>query len=346
MSTKKKTAAAKAKTARKPAPRSEPAAAPDLVEARSWLSLRMLEAFVTVVQEDGMTSAGQRLGMTQSAVSQVVTAMEAGFKAQLIDRATRPMRLTLFGTAVYERAVELLRQARELERLLEVQKNARLPVLRIGMVDSFASTAGPHLLRELAAVAARWSVTSGVQETTVRALAERRLDVIITSEEVERDSDYLVLPIFREPLFIVTPKGMKSGRGTISELAEQLPLVRFSANALIGRQVSAYLQQQQLALGREYEFDSSDAVLAMVKAGLGWTITTPLVVLKTHWVTDDFEFLPLRPAGTPRSLRVVAHRDEHAALWSRIAAAAEAILKDEWAPAVKRLAPWAAASMG
>lgn len=319
---------------------------PDLERARHWLSLRMLEVFVSVVREDGMTNAAKRLGMTQSAVSQVVTALENGFGAQLIDRATRPVRLTLFGTAVHERAVELLRQAAELERLLEVQKNARLPVLRIGMVDSFASTAGPQLLRELASVAARWSVSSGVQETSIRALAERRVDVMITSDDIEPDSGYLVLPIFREPLFIVAPKGLKAAHGTISDLADQLPLIRFSAGALIGRQVSAYLQQQQLALGREYEFDSSDAVLAMVKAGLGWTITTPLVVLKTQWTPNDFRFLPLRPAGAPRTLKVVAHRDEHAGLWGRIATAAQQILQNEWVPAIKRLAGWAAVSTG
>lgn len=300
----------------------------------------MLEVFVSVMREDGMTAAAKRLGMTQSAVSQIITTMEAGFDAQLIDRSVRPVRLTLLGTAVYERAVELLRQARELERLPEVRHNARLPALRIGMVDSFASTAGPHLLREVASVAARWSVASGVQETTVRALAERRVDLMITSEDVEAESGYLVLPIFREPLFIVVPKGLNSGRGTIADLADRLPLVRFSATALLGRQVSAYLQQQALPLGREYEFDSSDAVLAMVKAGQGWTITTPLVVLKTHWAPTDFEFLPLRPAGAPRCLKLVAHRDEHVALWTRIAAVAQGILNDEWVPAIRRLAPW------
>jgi DNA-binding transcriptional LysR family regulator len=322
-----------------------------LDEARTWLSLRMLEVFVAVVRQDGLTAAARQLGMTQSAVSQIISALENGLGAQLIDRSTRPPRLTLLGATFHERAVEVLRQARSLERALEVQQNARLPHLRIGMVDSFASTAGPHLLKRVASMAARWSVASGVAETTLQALAERRVDAIITSEEIERHNDYVVLPILREPLVIVAPKGVRAkdapgaaGRA-IADLAQRLPLVRYGANALLGRQVSAYLMQHDLALGREYEFDSSDAVLAMVKAGLGWTITTPLCVLKSHWARADFEYLPVRPNGMQRSLVLVAHRDEHEVLWQRISSAAQDILRADWIPAIKRLAPWASVAV-
>ena len=318
----------------------------EATQGRSWLNLRMIEVFVAVVQQDGMTNAANRLGMTQSAVSQAITAIETGLGAQLIDRSVRPMKLTLFGTAFFERAVELLKRARELERLVDMQQNTRLPLLRIGMVDSFASTAGPHLLREIATLASRWSVGSGVQETAVKALTEQRADLIITSADVGRDPDFIALPILREPLFIVAPKGMATGKGRIAELGERLPLVRYSPGAFLGRQVAAYLQQHDVALAREYEFDTSDAVLAMVKAGLGWTITTPLCLLKTQPTLTDFKFLPLEPAGATRTLRVVAHKDEHAALWERIAATARTILKHEWMPLIKRLVPWGEVSQG
>ena len=332
---------------KKPATRTKKKRDPSEVpQGRSWLNLRMIEVFIAVVQQDGMTSAALRLGMTQSAVSQAITAIETGLGAQLIDRSVRPMKLTLFGTAFFERAVELLRRARELERLVEMQQNTRLPLLRIGMVDSFASTAGPHLLREIATLASRWSVGSGVQETGLRALTEQRVDLIITSDDVGRDPDFIVLPILREPLFIVAPKGMATGKGSVAELGERLPLVRYSPHAFLGRQVAAYLQQRDVALTREYELDTSDAVLAMVKAGLGWTITTPLCVLKTQQTLKDYKFLPLESAGASRTLRVIAHKDEHAALWERVAATARTILKHEWMPLIKRLAPWGNVSQG
>ena len=44
------------------------------------LSIRQIEVFVAVVQRDGMTPAAHHLGMTQSAVSQAVTAIENGLQ--------------------------------------------------------------------------------------------------------------------------------------------------------------------------------------------------------------------------------------------------------------------------
>lgn len=318
---------------------------------RSWLNLRMMEVFVAVVQQDGMTHAAKHLGMTQSAVSQTMTAIETGLGAQLIDRSTRPMQLTLFGSTFFQRAQELLRRARELEHLVEMQQNAHLPLLRIGMVDSFASTVGPHLLLEIGSLARRWAVVSGVKETSMRALEEKRVDLMITSEQIGSGPEMLSLPLLREPLIIVVPKTLKVpahgfGLAELKALSFELPLVRYSPGAFIGRHVDSFLLQNVLDLPREYEFDTSDAVLAMVRAGMGWTMTTPLCIAKSQATHADYQFLPLKPPSSPRTLRVVAYKDEHSALWERVAATARTILKHQWIPVLRKLAPWAEISEG
>lgn len=311
----------------------------DEMTPRNWLSLRLMEIFATVVQADSMTAAANRLGMTQSAVSQAIATIEAGLGAQLVNRSTRPIQLTLLGTKFYERATELLRRARELEQMMDLALNDRLPLLRIGMADSFASTAGPHLLRMLETVASRWSVVSGVQETSVKALLEQRVDVAITSEETAPESGLVTIPVLREPYFIVGPKDADLAI-PIVELAARLPLIRYSAGAFLGRQIEAYLQRQGTLLPRQYEFDTSDAVLAMVKAGFGWTITTPLCVLKTHAALDDFQYLPLTPPGMTRTLNLIAHDGQHTPLWERIAETARTLLDTQWVPRIQKLAPW------
>jgi DNA-binding transcriptional LysR family regulator len=304
----------------------------------------MIEVFVAVIQEDGMTNAARRLGMTQSAVSQAITTIESGLGAQLIDRSVRPAHLTLFGSAFYERAVEMLHRARELEHMVDMQQHARMAQLRIGMVDSLVSTAGPHLLREIASLASRWSVLSGVQQTTIRALTEQRVDMIVTTEDAARDPTFLALTVLREPLLIVAPKDMDTGNGSVADLGERLPLVRYGAGGFLGQQVTAYLQHNDVPLPRAYEFDTSDAVLAMVRAGMGWTITTPLCVLKASTSMGELKFLPLDRAPN-RTLRVVAYKDEHSSVWERVADTARSILKQEWLPLMKQLVPWGEVSV-
>src|ERR1700750_1048460 len=129
------------KAARKSKP-VEPAWVETAPSTRGWLSLRMIETFVAVVQQDGMTNAAARLGTTQSAVSQSITAIETRLGTQLIARSVRPMQLTLFGSKFYEHAVELLRRARELEQVVDARNGERLPLLRIGMTGSLARHRG------------------------------------------------------------------------------------------------------------------------------------------------------------------------------------------------------------
>ena len=56
-----------------------------------------LLAFVTVARSGSFTRAAVQLGVTQSAVSQVVSALEARLKIRLLTRTTRSVSLTAAG---------------------------------------------------------------------------------------------------------------------------------------------------------------------------------------------------------------------------------------------------------
>ena len=56
-----------------------------------------LLAFVTVARVGSFTRAAVQLGVTQSAVSQVVSALEARLKIRLLTRTTRSVSLTAAG---------------------------------------------------------------------------------------------------------------------------------------------------------------------------------------------------------------------------------------------------------
>ena len=58
--------------------------------SRLNFDLRALEAFVAVVEAGGMTAAAQRLGTTQSAISQTIAHLEETLGVQVLDRAVRP----------------------------------------------------------------------------------------------------------------------------------------------------------------------------------------------------------------------------------------------------------------
>ncbi|WP_020185996.1 LysR family transcriptional regulator [Methylopila sp. 73B] len=75
-----------------------------------------METFVRVVERGDFSAAARALGHSPSAVSKLVTRLEARLGAQLMTRTTRRLQLTAEGEAFYERATRILADLDEAER--------------------------------------------------------------------------------------------------------------------------------------------------------------------------------------------------------------------------------------
>ena len=67
------------------------------------IRLRDLHIFFAVVQHGSMAKAGAHLLMTQPAVSQAVAAIEHTLGVRLLDRTTRGVEPTIYGSALLRR---------------------------------------------------------------------------------------------------------------------------------------------------------------------------------------------------------------------------------------------------
>ena len=67
------------------------------------IRLRDLHILFAVVQHGSMAKAGAHLGMSQSAVSQAIAALEHALDVPLLDRTPRGVQLTIYGTALMRR---------------------------------------------------------------------------------------------------------------------------------------------------------------------------------------------------------------------------------------------------
>lgn len=79
------------------------------------MQLEALEIFCDVARLRSFSQAARAHGVTQSAVSQVVSQLEARVQARLIDRSTRPLRLTPPGQTYYDGCKAMLAQFAEME---------------------------------------------------------------------------------------------------------------------------------------------------------------------------------------------------------------------------------------
>ncbi len=99
--------------------------------------LTEMEAFATVVDQGGFTDAAKKLGISKSAVSKHVSALEARLGARLLNRTTRRVSPTEIGLAYYDRARRVLNDAGEADALVTSMQSAPSGLLRISVATDF-----------------------------------------------------------------------------------------------------------------------------------------------------------------------------------------------------------------
>src|ERR1700729_3944820 len=183
---------------------------PPPLSVGSGLTTRSLEVFVSVARAGTMSAAAEQLGMTQPAVSQLISQMETALNIQLFDRSKRPLILTLHGAALLEPAPAIVSGIERFEQALQWDLGGQMPLLRIGMLNSFAETIGPSVFTELRKSTAQLTIGSGFSATRMRAVADRELDFVITSDESPLLPGVTMAPILTEPFLIVAPESYKA----------------------------------------------------------------------------------------------------------------------------------------
>lgn len=338
------TASAKARVA---TPSTVPATAPTHRRHRALPDLRALEAFVTVCDAGTMAAAAQRLGVTQSAVSQMVRALEHDLGVQLFDREVRPAQPTRAGRVLQSLADELLTHARSVGDQLRGATRQEHHHIRLGCVDSFAATVGPELIRALAGSARQMQLWSGLTPGLSAQLQARELDLAVCTETSVDDARIAQRPLLSEAWVAVFPKGkrqpVQAPLNAVRDLKTRvgdLPLIRYSQRSVIGQQIDRFLRHVGLQPARRYEFDATDPLLSLVAAGLGWAITTPLCLWQSRAWLDKIQVLPL-PATRlgRREFFLLCREAEWGSMADEIARLTHRVLEHDTLPALRKLVP-------
>ena len=99
--------------------------------------LTEMEAFATVVDQGGFTDAARKLGISKSAVSKHVAALETRLGARLLNRTTRRVSPTEIGIAYYDRARRVLSDAGEADALVSAMQAVPSGLLRVSVARDF-----------------------------------------------------------------------------------------------------------------------------------------------------------------------------------------------------------------
>ncbi len=302
--------------------------------------LNSIEVFMLTAELGGMTQSGQHLGMTQSAVSQTISKLEAALGAKLFDRTMRPLALTPSGKLLLQDGTRLLAAAKSIA--IEVREGSQRPVdcVTIAMAESLANHLTAPLLLGLGGRALRWQLRSGISLLQHHDFLARKIDMLITgSSQLEDSNEVDHFPIMTEDFILVAP-GSHSGPIDPIESLLEMPFIRFSLLSAMGQRIERQVARMRLNLPYLVEVDSTGQQLSSVAAGVGWSITTPLCLASHLDLLPTLRVAPITRAQFRRTVHVVARRGEFGTLPRDIAALTRQTLRHSRLTALAESLPW------
>lgn len=265
----------------------------------------LLSAWVAVVESESVSHAAQRLGLSQAAVSMRIKLLESKLNIELLDRGTRPAKVTLAGQRLYDSTTMLIQRAEELMEGVRGLSRSKRTLVRLGCVDSLAATIGPTLFRALSTTTQQLRLWSGLTPSLAQQFTNRQLDAIITTARDLQQPGVMHIPLFSEQYLLVVPENhVVEPFCSISDLGHRLSLIRYSSRSSIGEDIDRFLERHGDHLPRTCEFDTTDPLLSLVAAGIGFAISTPMCVWQSRHFVPKLKFVPLdtlRYRGRPYS---------------------------------------------
>ena len=264
-----------------------------------FMNLRFLRTLVTISEQPTFSAASESLGLSLSAISLHIKALEEEFQVNLVDRSRRPLVLTDRGIAVVEHARRIL--AIQDEILSLSSSECLVGSLRVGVVPTAQINLLPPALAQLRAThpQLRINMVTGLSAELAQHVRNREMDVAILTEPEEPLEGLRARIVCKEPYFVIAPPTEEGT--TDADLLTSHPFIWFNPKTWAGQQIQRMLMRRRIFVRDVMEVNSLEAIEALVQHGLGVSIV-PNRACAPPFASD----LRVVPFGTPQEVRTLA----------------------------------------
>ncbi|MFY9513615.1 MAG: LysR family transcriptional regulator, partial [Rubrivivax sp.] len=243
--------------------------------------LRELKTLVAVAREGTFAAAGQRVGLTQAAVSAQMQRLEQTLGFPLFERVGRTAKLNALGRQTLLQAQELLQLCDKLgSQEAGPQAGA---FVGLGAIASVQRSWLPGTLARFhkESPGSRTRVLPGVSMALLDQVDAGEIDLaIIIRPPFSLHSDLRWTTLASEPFRLLVPRRL-DGEDWAALLSQQ-PFIRYDRHSFGGRQVDRFLRAAQLAVRELCELDEQEAIVQLVAKGVGVALV-PQTAAPRQW---------------------------------------------------------------
>ncbi|MDG1737873.1 MAG: LysR family transcriptional regulator [Paracoccaceae bacterium] len=313
---------------------------------RKELSLKGLELFQMVAQKGSLQTVAKESGLSISTVSHHLKNLEDSIGVELFNHSRRPLLLTPTGNAFLRNIDGALLSIRKAKAEASAGILSEASLLRLATIEDFDSDILPELAVFLSSNMPKcdFSFRSGDSHLIIEMLRNRQLDLGVTTSPSERTNDLNETLLLKDPFVIALPLDPEHRIDDILSGASKLPLIRYASDQIIGRQIAGQLKRVGYTFPSRLECSNNQTQLAMVAAGAGWAITTPLLYARAKRFHAQLRLQPFPGKSFSRNLAVYSSPDCSTKVHDLVSEKLRALIDKELVRPFHKDVPWLAES--
>lgn len=242
------------------------------------MSLKQYRAFVETVEKHSVSAAAEALGVSQSALTQNLNALERDFGFRLLVRSRAGVHLTREGRRVYPAMQQVVQADDALKKLVLEERERGGHVIRIATFKSVAVSWLPAMMKAFQSdhPEAQFKLFDGAYAEVDEYVRSGAVDFGFVSLPDALNCE--MIPVKADRLLAVLPKGHAMAE------AERVPAKCFGSEPVVSlvdstnRDAQRYLTSQGITPDIRFQTADDYALISMVESGLGICITHELVL--------------------------------------------------------------------
>ena len=257
-------------------------------------TLHQLEIFRTIAELQSVTKASEQLFLTQPAVSIQLKNFQAQFNLPLFEIVGRKLYITEFGEEISETAFKILEQVENIKFKSAIFEGKIAGKLNISLVSTAKYTM-PYFLSDFIKKNEMVSLTMDVTNkmAVLRSLENNECDFAMVST-IPKKLNIERIELMKNKLYFVANRNFNPSKKKVllKDLNTSLFIFREPGSAT-RLAMEQYLVKHKIAIEKEMELTSNEAVKQAIIAGLGISIM-PIIGIKNELQNGDLQIIEMK----------------------------------------------------
>jgi DNA-binding transcriptional LysR family regulator len=239
------------------------------------MDLRQLEIIRAIADTGSFTAAGERLHVSQSAISRQILLLEEELGEPVFHRIGRRIRITPAGESLLQLSHRVFQDLQETVASISDKRDSLSGTMRLVGGMTVCLYVFPALLAEVRRVHPHldMKVTVGSAERSIAMLRSGAGDLGMITLPVEA-TDLVSVPVLQEELLLITyPAHPLAKKKSISAAdLDKQDFVLFETGSITRRLVESFFARERVEANVIMETENVEIIKAMVRSGLGISI--------------------------------------------------------------------------